>query len=96
MLTPASPLWDVIRRRVPLYLSQMLDVRAIETCAALMARELGWSTDETTKQIEHTTTHLNDFRGTALRAGAMQATAPDEPDIETDVHLGAQCSPTTK
>jgi glycerol-3-phosphate dehydrogenase len=92
----ARSLWDVIRRRVPLYLSQMLDARALGACAALMARELGWSAEETTKQIEHTTQSLDDFRGSPLRAAGTPASAPDEPATEHNVHLGAQCSPTTK
>ena len=56
-------LWDVVRRRVPLYLSDMLDPRALELCAGLMARELGWNRAEIARQVEHTTAQLQTLRG---------------------------------
>jgi len=39
----ARHLTDVVRRRLPLYLSQALDVRALASCATLMQRELEWT-----------------------------------------------------
>ena len=88
-------LWDVVRRRVPLYLSDMLDARVLETCAELMARELGWGRAEIALQVEHTTTRLDDFHATALRA-ARQAAQSDDPDPAHDMRFDAPCTPTTK
>jgi glycerol-3-phosphate dehydrogenase len=92
----ALNLWDVVRRRVPLYLSDMLDARALEACAALMARELGWSSAETARQIERTTAQLENFRCIALRDTAADTASSDETVTEHDVQLCAPCSPTTK
>ncbi len=89
-------LWDVIRRRVPLYLSDMLDTRVLEMCAALMARELGWDRGEISLQIGHTLTQLDSFRGKALQVPTMPAVQPDETDAAPDLRLQASCSPTIK
>jgi glycerol-3-phosphate dehydrogenase len=80
-------LWDVVRRRVPLYLSDMLDSRALETCAELMARELGWSRAEMASQIEHTLTELDRFRGATTRAPARQTTEVNATHATQDMHL---------
>jgi glycerol-3-phosphate dehydrogenase len=88
-------LWDVVRRRVPLYLSSMLDARALETCAELMARELGWDRGEVTRQIEHTSAQLEIFRGTELIARAAQSASSDDAAISTQM-LNASCNLTTK
>jgi len=74
----ALGLWDVIRRRVPLYLSDMLDPRALELCAELMARELGWSRAEIARQVEHTTAQLQNLRGVAA-AIEMSVEVADAP-----------------
>ncbi len=58
----AFTLWDVIRRRTPLYLSRALEDHAIRVCADLMADELGWTPAETARQIEDTTNELHAFR----------------------------------
>ena len=72
----AFRLWDVVRRRLPLYLSDALDARALQGCASLMERELGWTRFETARQLEHTMAELQAFRG-PLRAGP--ATHPGSP-----------------
>ena len=59
----AFRLWDVVRRRVPLYLSEALDSQSLNLCAALMGRELGWNALETSRQLEHTVSQLLAFRG---------------------------------
>jgi glycerol-3-phosphate dehydrogenase len=89
-------LWDVVRRRVPLYLSDMLDSRALEMCAELMARELGWNRAEMALQIEHTMTQLDHFRGAARRASPPQAAEADALHATRDMHFEPSCSPTTK
>jgi glycerol-3-phosphate dehydrogenase len=58
----AFHLWDVIRRRTPLYLSRDLDDRAIRVCAQLMATELRWPGTETVRQIEDCNAELQAFR----------------------------------
>jgi glycerol-3-phosphate dehydrogenase len=92
----ALNLWDVVRRRVPLYLSDMIDTRVLETCASLMAPELGWNQTEIARQIENTVQHLDTFRGRTLRLPTMPAAQPDETDAAHDLRLHASCSPTTK
>jgi glycerol-3-phosphate dehydrogenase len=59
----AMRLWDVIRRRTPLYLSTGLDRSALAACASVMARELRWSRREIAAEIEATETALTAFRG---------------------------------
>jgi glycerol-3-phosphate dehydrogenase len=88
-------LWDVVRRRVPLYLSDMLDARVLEMCAELMARELGWDRGQTATQIEHATNQLQIFRGTAPPTPAAEAAPSDGPATHTDM-LSASCSLTIK
>jgi glycerol-3-phosphate dehydrogenase len=88
-------LWDVVRRRVPLYMSSMLDAHALETCAELMARELGWDRAEIGRQIEHTSHQLQIFRGTELLDRAAQSASSDDAAISTQM-LNASCSLTTK
>jgi glycerol-3-phosphate dehydrogenase len=58
----AFRLWDVIRRRTPLYLSRALDDTAIRVCANLMAKELEWPGTEIVRQIEDTLAELRAFR----------------------------------
>ncbi|MEJ0038816.1 MAG: FAD-dependent oxidoreductase [Gammaproteobacteria bacterium] len=82
-------LWDVVRRRVPLYLSDMLDTRVLETCAELMARVLGWSRTEIALQVAHTLTQLDDFRGAKLRTPAARAVQPDDPTIAHEMRFEA-------
>ncbi len=81
-------LWDVVRRRVPLYLSDLLDARVLEMCAELMARELGWNRAEIGLQIERTTGQLEEFRATALRATARES-APSDDAATTNEMLNA-------
>lgn len=92
----ALSLWDVVRRRVPLYLSDMLDARALETCAELMARELGWNRAEIALQIQRTKIELENFRGTMVRTLVRRAAESDEPGAAHDMRFDASCSPTTK
>ena len=89
----ALNLWDVVRRRVPLYLSELLDTRVLETCAELMARELGWSRTEISRQIAHARAQLDHFRGTPVRLSAVQAAHDAEAahEMRLDPH---SCSPT--
>lgn len=88
-------LWDVVRRRVPLYLSDMLDSRVLETCAELMARELRWDSTHTRTQIEHATNQLQIFRGAASHIPAAEAVQSDDAATHTEMP-GASCSLTTK
>ncbi len=59
----AVHLWDVIRRRTPLYLSRVLDRSVLAACAFVMARELRWSRREITAEIDATEAELRAFRG---------------------------------
>lgn len=59
----AMRLWDVVRRRTPLYLSRALDRAALAACASVMARELRWSRRETVAEIDATEAELRAFRG---------------------------------
>jgi glycerol-3-phosphate dehydrogenase len=70
----AIHLWDVIRRRTPLYLSGALDRSALATCAAMMARELRWTWRRTAAEIETAEAELDLFRG-PLRAASQPAAA---------------------
>jgi glycerol-3-phosphate dehydrogenase len=63
----AVRLWDVVRRRTPLYLSQALDRSALKACATVMARELRWTQPRISAEIEAAEAELNAFRG-PLRA----------------------------
>jgi glycerol-3-phosphate dehydrogenase len=78
-------LWDVVRRRVPLYLSDMLDTRVLETCAELMARELDWGRTEIGLQVEHTSAQLDEFRMPELRAMARETAASDDAATTTEI-----------
>ena len=89
-------LWDVIRRRVPLYLSDMLDARVLETCAELMARELGWDHAEVMRQVDHSTSQLDDFHGTTLRLQLAQLFQSEDAESASDMRFEAPCSPTIK
>ncbi len=89
----ACRLWDVVRRRAPLYLSDELGERGLATCAALMQRELGWSRLETSRQIEATAAQWRAFRevsdrgpGSAAQAGKA---APLPAETEGDVRKSA-------
>ena len=88
-------LWDVVRRRVPLYLSDMLDARVLETCAELMARELGWGRTEIGLQVGHTTAQLDAFRMPELRAMTRESAASDDVPTPNEM-LNASCPLTTK
>lgn len=88
-------LWDVVRRRVPLYLSDMIDSRVLESCAELMARELGWGRTEIGLQIDHTTAQLDEFRMPELQAIARESAAADDAATPTEM-LNASCSLITK
>lgn len=70
----AVHLWDVIRRRTPLYLSSVLDRAALATCASVMARELRWSPRTTATEIDATEAELVAFRG-PLRAALRTVAA---------------------
>jgi glycerol-3-phosphate dehydrogenase len=70
----AMRLWDVIRRRTPLYLSRALDRPALATCASVMARELRWSRRELAAEIDATEAALTAFRG-PLRAAPRPVAA---------------------
>lgn len=91
----ALSLWDVVRRRVPLYLSDMVDSRVLQTCAELMARELKWDPDTIAQQIEHTAAELDEFRATALRTSTAES-APSDDAAATSEMLNVSCSLTIK
>lgn len=59
----AVRLADVVMRRTPLYLSQLLDRPALGACAATLARELRWSSKETGAQVDEALRQLATFRG---------------------------------
>jgi glycerol-3-phosphate dehydrogenase len=80
-------LWDVVRRRVPLYLSDVLDARVLETCAELMARELGWGRSQITAQIEHAMNELQDFRGAGAGLQIATREAVSSQDAAVHPHL---------
>jgi glycerol-3-phosphate dehydrogenase len=63
----AMRLGDVVRRRIPLYLSAALDRSVLTSCAAVMARELRWNRREMAAEIEAAAAELATFRG-PLRA----------------------------
>jgi glycerol-3-phosphate dehydrogenase len=79
----ALHLWDAVRRRVPLYLSDLLNTRVLETCAELMARDLRWDRAEIARQIEHAANQLDEFRATALSADAREAATSDHTTTTT-------------
>jgi hypothetical protein len=88
-------LWDVVRRRVPLYLSDMIDSRVLKTCADLMAHELGWSDEQVATQIEHTLHQLQIFRGPSSQTPSAETAPSDDAATHTDM-LNVSCSLTTK
>jgi glycerol-3-phosphate dehydrogenase len=59
----AVHLWDVIRRRTPLYLSRSLDRSVLAACAFVMARELRWGPRTTAVEIDMAEAALSAFRG---------------------------------
>jgi len=59
----AVHLWDVVRRRTPLYLSRSLDHSTLAACASVMARELRWSPRTTAAEIDTTEAELVAFKG---------------------------------
>ncbi len=59
----AVQLADVVMRRTPLYLSESLDVAALNACAVTLARELRWSQREIAAQVERVESLLQRFRG---------------------------------
>jgi len=59
----AMRLSDVVRRRIPLYLSAALDRSVLASCAAVMARELRWNRREVAAEIEAAAAELATFRG---------------------------------
>jgi glycerol-3-phosphate dehydrogenase len=70
----AMRLWDVIRRRTPLYLSQTLDRATLTACASVMARELRWSRREVAAEIDATEAEIRAFKG-PFRADPRTAAA---------------------
>ena len=70
----AVHLWDVVRRRTPLYLSRSLDHAALAACASVMARELRWSPRTTAAEIDMTEAELFAFKG-PLRTASRPAAA---------------------
>jgi glycerol-3-phosphate dehydrogenase len=59
----AVRLSDAVLRRTPLYLSRALDRAALSACAAVLARELRWSTKETGAQVDEAARELATFHG---------------------------------
>jgi len=59
----AMRLSDVVRRRIPLYLSAALDRSVLASCAAVMARELRWNRREVAAEIDAAAAELANFRG---------------------------------
>ena len=59
----AMRLGDVVRRRIPLYLSAALDRSVLLSCAAVMARELRWNRHETAAEVEAAAAELASFAG---------------------------------
>ena len=59
----AMRLTDVVRRRIPLYLSATLDRSVLAACAAVMARELRWNRREMAAEVEAAAAELTTFRG---------------------------------
>jgi len=59
----AMRLSDVVRRRIPLYLSAALDRSVLAACAAVMARELRWNRREIAAEVEAAAAELASFRG---------------------------------
>jgi glycerol-3-phosphate dehydrogenase len=59
----AMRLSDVVRRRIPLYLSTALDRSVLAACAAVMARELRWNRREVAAEIDAAAAEIATFRG---------------------------------
>ena len=70
----AVHLWDVVRRRTPLYLSRALDHSVLANCASVMARELRWNPRMTAAEIDMTEMELVAFKG-PLRVASRPAAA---------------------
>jgi glycerol-3-phosphate dehydrogenase len=66
----ARRLWDVVRRRMPLYLSRAIDEPALAVCASLMQRELDWTQAGTAQQIAEAADELQAFRSFGGREAA--------------------------
>ena len=61
----AVQLADLVMRRTPLYLSELLDDAVLAEVATLAARELRWSTADIADQVRNARTELQKFRGPA-------------------------------
>ena len=77
----AVQLADVIMRRTPLYLSESLDVGALNACAAILARELRWSQREIAAQVERVESLLQQFHGPLQSPGAGAADRSLQPQV---------------
>ena len=80
----ARHLADVVRRRLPLYLSQALDVRALASCATLMQRELDWTKAEISRQIAAAEALLQAFRGASSRETSRESALRAVPTAHTN------------
>jgi len=85
----AVELADVVMRRTALYLSDALDVSALETCASIAARELRWEPLERTNQIERTARLLRRFRDPTGDETYHARTAPDARSTATAAAAGS-------
>ena len=62
----AVHLRDVVKRRLPLYMSNELDHAALLACATALARELHWSRREMMAEVEEVEAELALSRGYGL------------------------------
>jgi glycerol-3-phosphate dehydrogenase len=83
----ARNLSDVVRRRLPLYLSQQLDERALATCASLMQRELNWTATEVSRQIADAAAQLQAFRCLGERDELRAAVSRPAPAARTPLPM---------
>jgi glycerol-3-phosphate dehydrogenase len=67
----ALHLQDVVKRRLPLYLSNELDHAALLACAMAMARELRWSRREMMTEVEEVAADLAAVQQPWARAGSV-------------------------
>ncbi|MDB6015415.1 MAG: glpD 2 [Gammaproteobacteria bacterium] len=67
----ALHLQDVVKRRLPLYLSNELDHAALLACATAMARELHWSRREMITEVEEVEAELAAVQQPWVRAGSV-------------------------
>ena len=67
----ALHLRDVVKRRLPLYLSNELDHAALLACAMAMARELRWSRREMMTEVEEVEAELAAVQQPWVRAGSV-------------------------